>query len=267
MNAVFQHHIEKKIFHVEIVIPKQSTETLEEDMAKFADKYNKVLNAGHVICLTDNPMGNLCFQATEVIPELNLPVKPEQLMLHLNSFHTREHLDEILAKAAELGIKYILVVTGDGNERLAKLSPDAIGVSANTVTSVELMKHINKEYPDKFSLGVAFNPYEPQDHEMEKMKRKVDAGARYIITQPVFGLDERVLKVKAETGLPVIVEAWMLKKLNMVSQCVGYDIPINPSYDPMANLKELIRLYPDCGFYLAVLGIKTQFPLAIELLK
>ena len=42
-------------------------------------------------------------------------------------------------------------------------------------TSVELLKYVNREYPGMFSLGVAFNPYEPEDHEMEKTQRKIDA--------------------------------------------------------------------------------------------
>ena len=59
-----------------------------------------------------------------------------------NTFHTRQQLDEILNKAAEIGIKYILTISGDGNERLPKLSAESIGMTINTVTSVELMQFI-----------------------------------------------------------------------------------------------------------------------------
>lgn len=259
-------HIEKKIFHVEVLTPKQASETLDDDLQKFADKYSKVLDAGHMACITDNPMGNLSYQATEVIPELGLPVKPEQVMLHLNTFHTRPQLDEILNKAREIGIKYILAITGDGSERLPKLSAESIGMTVNTVTSVELMQFVNKQYPGAFTFGVAFNPYEPQDHEIEKMHRKVAAGAQFIITQPVLGRDERVLGLR-KFGLPVVVEAWMSKKLSLLSKCVGYEIPEGTPYDPMANLKELVGLYPDCGFYLAMAGVKTQLPFVREMWK
>jgi methylenetetrahydrofolate reductase (NADPH) len=201
-----------------------------------------------------------------VLPELGLDVKPEQLMLHLNTFHTRQQLDEILNKAAEIGIKYILAISGDGSERLPKLSAESIGMSVNTITSVELMQFINKAYPGVFTFGVAFNPYEPQDHEIEKMHRKIEAGAQFIITQPVLGRDERVMAVK-KLGLPVVVEAWMSKKLSLLSKCVGYDIPEGTPYDPMANLKELVQIYPDCGFYLALLGVKTQLPFVRDIWK
>lgn len=255
-----QHDIEKKIYHIEILTPKQNTADLDGDLEKFAEKFNQVMEAGYVACITDNPMGMVSFQATDIIPELGLEVKPGQLSLHLNTFHTKPDLHAILDTAAKLNIKDVLVVSGDGNERLAKLSPESIGLACNAVTAVELVGYIRKTYPGVFSLGVAFNPYEPQDHEIEKMHRKIEAGAEFICTQPVLGRDERVLGLK-KFGLPVFVECWMSKKLHLLSECVGYTIPEDTPYDPMANLKELQSTYAGYGMYLAMTGMKTQFPL------
>lgn len=254
-----KHHIENKAYHIEILTPKQNTETLDEDLAKFAEKYETVMNAGYVACITDNPMGLLSFQATDIIPELGLKVNPEQLMIHLNTFHTKEALDLVLDTAQKMGCKYLLAISGDGNERLPKLAPEAIGLTVNAVTSVELIGYIRKKYPGVFSIGVAFNPYEPQDHELEKMHRKIDAGAEFVCTQPVIGHDARVDALK-QFGLPVIIDAWMSKKLHLLSECVGYTIPEDTPYDPMANLRELRKNYPECGLYLALVGYKTQFP-------
>jgi methylenetetrahydrofolate reductase (NADPH) len=53
----------------------------------------------------------------------------------------------------------------------------------------------------------------------------------------------------------------MSKKLHLLSDCVGYTIPEDTPYDPMANLKELQSIYSGFGMYLAMLGMKTQFPL------
>ena len=82
--------IDRRIYHIEVLTPKQNTEDLEGDLQKFSDKYNQVMDAGYVVCITDNPMGNVSFQATDVIPELGLPAKPGQLSIHLNTFHTKE---------------------------------------------------------------------------------------------------------------------------------------------------------------------------------
>jgi methylenetetrahydrofolate reductase (NADPH) len=259
-----QHHIDAKVFHIEILTPKQNSPKLDEDLERFAEKYTKVIEAGYMACITDNPMGHLSFQATEVLPELDLPVEPEQLCIHLNTFHTREDLDGILKTAADLGIKYILTVSGDGSERLPKLTPEALGMDCNTVTSVELLRYIGKAYPNTFSCGVAFNPYEPLDHEIERMQWKVDAGAEYIITQPVIE-KHPALDALDPFNLPVIVDAWMSKKIHLLSECVGHDIPEDTPYDPIANLEHLQANYPKHGLYLALLGFKTQYPLLKEL--
>ncbi len=254
-----REHIANKIFHIEVLTPKQNSTKLEVDLEKFAEKYTKVLDAGYVACITDNPMGHLSFQTTEVLPELGLPVKPEQLVIHLNTFHTREHLDEILTTAADLGVKYLLTISGDGSERLPKLTPECIGLDCNTVTSIELLQFIHREYPNTFSCGVAFNPYEPPEHEFGRLKQKIAAGAEYIITQPVIGDDPIVHQLK-DYGLPVIIDAWMSKKLHLLAECVGYEIPEDTPYDPIENLKMLQRTYPEYGLYLALLGFKTQYP-------
>ncbi|MBN1257654.1 MAG: methylenetetrahydrofolate reductase [Planctomycetes bacterium] len=257
-----QHHIANKIYHVEVLPPKQNSEKLDEDLERFDMKYRMVLDAGYCVCITDNSMGHLAFQGTELIEELDLPVDSDQIMIHLNTFHSKEDFDGILTTCIDRGVQHLLVVSGDGNERLPRLEPEEIGYPEVTVvTSVELLKYIEREYPGKFNLGVAFNPYEPEQHEFEKLQRKVDAGAKYIITQPLIGRNEIVDKMKGRFKLPVVVEAWMSKKLHLLSECVGYEIDENIEYDPIAALQNLHEIYPDCGVYLALLGYKTQFPL------
>jgi methylenetetrahydrofolate reductase (NADPH) len=252
--------VDKKRCLVEILTPKLDSEKLDEDIETFAGRFQTVVDNGYVVSLPDNPMGILRAQPTEIITELGLEPAAGQVLIHINTFHTRPHLDQILRTCADRGFANILVISGDGGERLAKLAPESIGASTNAVTSVELLQFIHKAYPGTFHCSVAFNPYEPQDHEVEKMRRKVAAGARAVITQPLIGRDDRVA-VLASFGLPVTVEAFMSKKLHLLSECVGYTIPENQPYDPMENLKTLRREYPDAGVYLSLLGFKTQFPL------
>ncbi|HOW84846.1 MAG TPA: methylenetetrahydrofolate reductase [Candidatus Aminicenantes bacterium] len=249
-----------KIFHVELQTPKRSSEDIEKDLQTFADKYRKVIEAGWTVCITDNPMGLLSYGAMETIELLGLPVPPGQLMVHLNTFHPRAEIDAILEAFAAAGGSHLLVVSGDGSQRLHRLEPAEVGIDCQTVTSVELLRYIDREHKGRFTCGVAFNPYEPQDAEIEKMKRKVGAGASFIITQPVLGRDDR-LDGLVPFGLPVVLDAWMSKKLHLLSECVGHEIPEGTPYDPMENLRELRRNYPDYGLYLAILGFKTQYPL------
>jgi methylenetetrahydrofolate reductase (NADPH) len=264
-----RQHIQNKIYHVEILPPKQATEKLDADLNLFTDKYEKVRESGRCACITDNAMGLLAFQGPECIEELGLKVHGEQVMIHLNTFHTKENLHEILDACKKLGITYLLVVSGDGSDRLPKLQPADVGASdVQSVSSVELLRYINREYPGAFTMGVAFNPYEPPEHEFEKLKRKFAAGASFIITQPVIEKNAIVDEMlKKYPDVPVIIEAWMSKKLALLSDAVGYTIPEDTPFDPIECLKQIHGWYPNCGVYLSLLGFKTQYPLISETWK
>ncbi len=244
---------------MEVLTPKQDSEDLDKDLETFATRYQRALDEGFGLSLPDNPMGRLHFQCTEVLPELGLPVPADRVLLHLNTFHTKEHLDGILKTAREIGIKYILVVSGDGSERLPKLRPEDIGMNVNSVTSVELIQYINASYPGAFTLGVAFNPYEPMDHELHKMERKIAAGAKFIITQPIIERHHAIEELR-RFNTPVMLEAWMSKRIDLLAQCIGYDLPQTQPYDPLENLRRLHTNYPESKMYLALVGFKTQIP-------
>jgi methylenetetrahydrofolate reductase (NADPH) len=252
-------HINARQFHIEVLTPKQNAEDLDSALEKFDTKYRKVVDAGHIVTIPDNPMGNPHFNALETITELELPVYPQQTIIHVNTFHTKESLDDMLRDCAEKGVEILLVISGDGGERLPRLSPEDVGTRSNAVTSVDLLRYIHGTYPGTFTCGVAFNPYEPPEHEREKMDQKIDAGASFIATQPVLRRDDRVLELKS-LGVPLIVGAWMSRKLSLLSDCVGYNLEDRPDYDPVENLKLLASHYEGCGFYLTMLGFKTQFP-------
>jgi len=255
-----------KTIHVEILTPKQNSKDLDGDLERFADRFMRCMEDGHTVSIPDNPMGRPGFQATEVLLDLELTVIPSQLLIHLNTFHTKDDLDRMIAAAIEMGCRELLIVTGDGGERLSKLSPESIGVEANSVTAVELLHYVHREYPGTFTCGVAFNPYEPQDHELEKMQRKIDAGAAFVITQPVTGEDARVKELLTAFDIPVTLGVWMSKRLHLLSECIGYEIPEDQPYDPIETLRAINASYQDCGLYLALLGFKTQYPMLADIL-
>lgn len=242
---------------IEILTPKQNVEDLDAALERFVERFQTVVDDGYVVSVPDNPMGNVHFQLTEIISELELHAEPDQVLLHLNTFHKKDEFDGILDTAAELGIRYLLLVSGDGGERLPKLEPAAIGASGESVTSVDLLDYVRERHPDVFHCGVAFNQYEPQDHEMEKLRRKLDAGASFIITQPVIGRDDDV-RALLQFGIPVALGAWMSKRLDLLADCIGYPLEKRGPYDPLANLLSLQEEYPRFGIYLALLSFKNQ---------
>jgi methylenetetrahydrofolate reductase (NADPH) len=167
---------------------------------------------------------HLHFTALEVMESLDLSIAPDRILVHLNTFHRKEDLDDLLRTAAGRGVRYLLVVSGDGGPRLPKLEPEDLEVSSKAVTSVELPGYIRSRFPGAFMCGVAFNQYEPPAHEIEKLERKIAAGAEFVVTQPVIGVDAEVARL-LDRRIPIFVEAWMSRRIELVYECVGVAAP------------------------------------------
>ena len=256
---------EKHPYHIEMTPPKHSSQKLEEELERFAERFERIQESGFIASITDNAMGRSAFQTYEMMDELELVARPDQVLIHLNTFHTKKELDHILEHAKEHGIRNILALTGDGSDKLHKLEPEELEApDVPVTTSVELIKYIYKHYPD-FIVGAAFNPYEPPEFEFPKLERKIAAGAKYVITQPIIGKDEQMDRLfKEYPDLPVVVECWMSKKLHLLADVLERDIPEDYPYDPMAMLEELNEVYPTGRNYLAMIGYKTQYPVIEE---
>lgn len=256
----------EKITAIEILTPRLDEEDLDTALERYAARHLRVVEQGSMLSVPDNPMGVLRFHILEVARELDLPLVSDRFLLHLSTFHTRAHIDQILQEADTLNVQHVLVVSGDGSERLPKLDPADIGADTSAATSVELLDYIHRTWPERFSTGVAFNPYEPEEHERAKLQRKIEAGASFVITQPIvapFGPVDRL----QECGLPVVVGAWMSHNIQLLADCVGYDLNLAAPYDPVENLSAILRHYPRHGVYLSLLNFKKQWEAVHELLQ
>jgi homocysteine S-methyltransferase len=127
---------------------------------------------------------------------------------------------ELLGMAA-LGMHHILPLTGDP----AKVGDHPGATSVYDVTSIELLKIIQQmnqgvnangksiKHPTCFSAGCTFNPNARNlDAQLNRLERKLAAGARYVLTQPVF--DSARMRMLAERtahfGVPVFPGIWPL---------------------------------------------------------
>lgn len=126
-----------------------------------------------------------------------------------------------LIGAWALGLRNILAVTGDP-PKLGKY-PDATAVfDIDSIGLVNLLNRLNNGLdlggtpigePTGFSIGVGVNPGAINlDEEIRRLDWKVEAGAEYMISQPVFDIKilEIFLKRIKYVNLPLICGLWPL---------------------------------------------------------
>src|SRR5271163_4966390 len=153
-----------------------------------------------------------------------------------------------LLGASSIGLKNILCLTGDppklGNypDATAVFDVDAIGL-------VNIVRRLNHgldlgSNPVGVSagvtIGVAANPGLPDmDNEISRFAYKVEAGAEYAITQPVFDLKllEAFLKRIEEFRIPVIAGIWPLSSLRN-AEFMKNDLRVSMPDEIMARMQK-----------------------------
>lgn len=245
---------------VELLTPKRSAgDQMDRLLDRFAERYRRIMDTGCGISIPDNPMGQPRLGALESIDLRSLAFDPMKVVMNLNTFHSKRELDGLLRKATDVNLKYILVVRGDGGPLLSKLDPDSIGGRKSVATSSDLIRYINTAYRDRFITGAAFNPYKPMPFELNRMQQKIDAGAKFAVTQPVIGHDENVDRLK-DFNIAVIIEAWMSQNIDLLYKSVGKEKDEKAeAYDSVGNLKTLHESYPGSCVYLSMLSFKMEW--------
>ena len=148
-------------------------------------------------------------------------------------------LSDLLGAAAS-GVRNLLLITGDP----PKMGPypDATAVfDIDSIGLTNLVARLNRGLdpggnpigaPTRFAIGVGLNPAAPDvDRELRRFAWKVEAGAEYAITQPVFDLDQfdRFLERIRGHRLPIIAGVWPLVSLRnaefLANEVPGVTIP------------------------------------------
>ena len=138
------------------------------------------------------------------------------------------------------GIRNILIITGDppklGDypDATAVFDVDSIGLT-NVVSSLNRGIDIGGKRlsePTGFHIGVGSNPGAMNlDYEISRFERKVDAGAEFAITQPVFDIKllENFLKRIDHCRIPILAGIWPLSSLRnaefMHNEVPGAQVP------------------------------------------
>jgi len=161
------------------------------------------------------------------------------------------------------GVRNVLAITGD---------PPSVGDYPETsgvyeVDSVGLVKVLNRlnqgtDWAGKtlggatnFTIGVALNPVaDDLDNEIERFHAKVEAGAHYAMTQPLFDPEHWhafLKKLGGQPAIPVLIGIW---PLNSYKQALRLNNEVPGIVIPQALLKSMETAGAaarDCGFKVA----------------
>ena len=145
-----------------------------------------------------------------------------------------------LLGAAAAGIRNILVVSGD--PPVMGPYPDATAVfDIDSIGLTNVVHGLNRGVdpgrnsigaPTQFVQGVAVNQGAvDRERELSRFRYKIEAGADFAVTQPVFHPDalERFLEDAAPFGIPVVAGIWPFMSLRnaefLANEMPGVDVP------------------------------------------
>jgi methionine synthase I (cobalamin-dependent)/5,10-methylenetetrahydrofolate reductase len=145
-----------------------------------------------------------------------------------------------LLGAAAAGIRNLLIITGDP----PKMGPYPEATAVFDIDSIGLTNLVGRLNhgldpggnpigpPTRFVIGVGANPAAPDfEREIKRFAYKVEAGAEYAITQPVFDLDQldRFLARVEGFRIPIVAGIWPLVSLRnaefLANEVPGVSVP------------------------------------------
>lgn len=211
------------------------------DAAKILQSVSRLKDAGvDAINVPDGPraLSRMSAQHLSVLIDREVGIEP---VLH---YTCRDRnllgmMSDMLGLYA-VGIRNLLIITGDP----PKMGdyPDATAVfDVDSIGLINLVHQLNKGYdlggnplgkPTGYLVGVGVNPGAVDlDREIERFAQKVDAGAEYAITQPVFDPQQLIqfLEKIAPFSLPVVAGLWPLVSVRnaefMNNEVPGASVP------------------------------------------
>ncbi len=204
---------------VEIVSPKGIDCTKELEGAGYLHDLGV-----HAINVPDSPRASARMSAQSLCIQIQQKVGIETILHYTCRDRNVLSIQSDLLGASSIGLKNILCLTGDppkmGNypDATAVFDVDAIGL-VNIVRNLNHGLDIGRNSVGEstgFTISVAANPGVPDiDHEVRRFAYKVEAGAEFCITQPVFDLRllDEFLKRIEQFRIPVIAGIWPLTSL------------------------------------------------------
>ncbi|HVG26794.1 MAG TPA: bifunctional homocysteine S-methyltransferase/methylenetetrahydrofolate reductase [Acidobacteriaceae bacterium] len=178
----------------------------------------------HAINVPDSPRASARMSAQSLCVQIQQKIGIETVLHYTCRDRNILSIQSDLLGASSIGLKNILCLTGDppkmGNypDATAVFDVDAIGL-------VRIVRGLNHGLDigrnpvggsAGFTISVAANPGVPDiEHEVRRFAAKVEAGAEFCITQPVFDqrLLEQFLRRVEAFRIPIVAGIWPLTSL------------------------------------------------------
>ncbi len=194
------------------------------DVGPSLDKLRPIVGAVHAINVTDSPRAQGRMSALAMCSLVQSKLGVETIM-HMSLRHRNLlALHSDLLGAHALGVRNVFTVMGD--VPMSGDYPQATAVSDITASGlIRLMAGFNRgldvndralEGPTSFFIGAALNLNAPDlDRELRVLERKVEAGAHFLLTQPVYEPEavERAAERLGGFPLPVLLGVLPLRSV------------------------------------------------------
>ena len=178
----------------------------------------------HAINVPDSPRASARMSAQSLCIQIQQHVDIETVLHYTCRDRNVLSIQSDLLGASSIGLKNILCLTGDP-PKLGNY-PDATSVfDVDSIGLVNIVHRLNHGLDiganaigasANFTIGVAANPGVADiEQELRRFAFKVEAGAEYVVTQPVFDLRllENFLERIEDHKIPVIAGIWPLTSL------------------------------------------------------
>jgi homocysteine S-methyltransferase len=178
----------------------------------------------HAINVPDSPRASARMSAQSLCIQIQQHTGIETILHYTCRDRNILSIQSDLLGASSIGLHNILCLTGDP-PKLGNY-PDATAVfDVDSIGLVNIVQRLNHGLDigsnsigasTNFTIGVAANPGVPDiEHELRRFAYKVEAGAEYAITQPVFDLRllENFLDRIKDHRIPIIAGIWPLTSL------------------------------------------------------
>jgi homocysteine S-methyltransferase len=204
---------------VEIVPPRGI------DCSKEIEGARLLASAGvHAINVPDAPRAAARMSAQSLCIQIQQHTSIETILHYTCRDRNLLSIQSDLLGASSIGLHNILCLTGDPSKQGNYLDATAV-FDVDSIGLVNILRRLNHGLDaggnaigvsTNFTIGVAANPGAPEmEQELRRFAYKVEAGAEYVITQPVFELRllESFLERIREHRIPVIAGIWPLVSL------------------------------------------------------